>query len=222
MLQYIEEILESSLFTGISRDELASILEFDSCNLVKYRRNALVVQESEKCSSIGLLLEGDLSIQQLSDAGDTIILNYISKGESFGEGVLLSRDPFYRFSILSLSNSVVMFIPLEQIKKLLEESSIFKTNYITFLSDRLQLMKSKISILSRKDVRSRLLIYLSGESRKAGSPSFRLQHTRTEIAEQLGVARPSIPRELKRMQKDRLINLQGREVTILKPDVISI
>lgn len=222
MLQYMEEILKNGLFSGISRDELAGFLEFDTCTLAKYPRNSLIVQESEKCSSIGLLLEGTLSVQQLSAAGDTIILNYISKGESFGEGVLFSKDPLYRFSVLSMSSSVVLFIPLEQVKKLLEESSMFKTNYIAFLSDRLQLMKNKISILSRKDVRSRLLIYLSAESRKAGSLSFILPHTRTEIAEQLGVARPSIPRELLRMQKDRLIRLNGREVSILNPDQFSI
>lgn len=220
MLPYIDILLKNDLFQGISAAEAERLIDFDTCTQVKYNKGSLIFQEMDICEAIGFILAGSVNIHQIAASGNSLTFTSLSAGNSFGEGALFAPDPSFHFSISAKEKTTVLYMPQEQIKKLLGESSIFSTNYIAFLSQRLQFFKHKLQILSQKDVRTRLLIYLAYECRKAGSLSFKPVHTRTEIAEYIGVARPSVPRELKHMQRDGLIRLKGKEITILKPELI--
>lgn len=221
MFPYIHNLLKTDLFNGLSACDLERLIDFDSCILGKYTKNTLIIQEFDNCKSIGFILEGSLSVQQLSPTGDSITLNVLKQGDSFGEGLLFASESHYVFNLMTTSSTVVLYIPFDQIKKLLKESFDFSANYIAFLSNRLLLFKNKIQLLSHKDVRARLIIYLANECKRINSLSFKLAHTKTEIADLIGVARPSVSRELYRMQQDQLIKLDRKEIIILKPELIS-
>ncbi len=79
--------------------------------------------------------------------------------------------------------------------------------------------KNKIQMLHLKDVRSKLIFFLSMEYRNIGLATFKLPHTQGDIAEIIGVARPSVSRELKKMVDDQLILLSGHHITLLQPEL---
>ena len=43
--------------------------------------------------------------------------------------------------------------------------------------------------------------------------------SKTNIADIIGVARPSLSRELKNMEEDELITINGSKVTLLSPEI---
>ena len=88
MFPYIYNLLKTDLFNGLSACDLERLIDFDSCILGKYTKNTLIIQEFDNCKSIRFILEGSLSVQQLSPTGDSITLNVLKQGDSFGEGLL--------------------------------------------------------------------------------------------------------------------------------------
>ncbi|SCP99046.1 Crp/Fnr family transcriptional regulator [Anaerobium acetethylicum] len=219
MHQYISKLSKADLFNGLSSSDLENLLDLNYCILSRYPRNTVIIQEEDLCRSIGFVLEGSLAVQQATSEGNVVTVKILEKNNSFGEALLFSSNPRYKFSLTSSSDSTIFYVPFDQTEKLLKASDVFSTNYIAFLSNRISEFKNTIKILAHKDVRTRLLIYLAGESRKAGSPVFELPHSKTEIADILGVARPSVSRELQRMQQDDLIRFEHRHMTILKPEL---
>jgi CRP-like cAMP-binding protein len=222
MVSYNEILMKSDLFSGLTLKELDTLIDYSSCEVATYPKDTLVVQETDRCERMSFILEGSMSIQQIQSSGESLTLKLLEKGESFGQALLFVENSIYKYSFLTLSETVLLHIPVGQVKRMLKESFTFNLNYIIFLSNRLEYVRNKIFILSQKDVRSRLLIYLKGQSKKKNSLAFRLENTRTEIAELIGVARPSISRELTKMEEDGLIKLNKKEITILKPEILII
>ncbi len=222
MASYNEILMKSDLFSGLTIKELDALIDYSSCEVMTYSKHTLVVQETDRCEKMSFILEGSMSIQQIQSSGESLTLKILEKGESFGQALLFLESSIYKYSFLTLSETVLLHIPMDQVKRMLKDNFTFNLNYIIFLSNRLEYVRNKIFILSQKDVRSRLLIYLKAQSRRQNSLSFKLENTRTEIAELIGIARPSVSRELTKMEVDGLIKLNKREITILKPEMFII
>ena len=79
-------------------------------------------------------------------------------------------------------------------------------------------MTKKLHLLSSTSLKEKLAIYFLENADKDGI--VRLSMNRENFADFLGVARPSLSRELMNMQKDGLIVVDKEEIKILKRDVI--
>ncbi len=219
---YIEKMVKNKLFRNLTEQDFKILLEPGTYILGQYMKNAIIVQENDPCRSIGFILEGKLSVQQLSHSGEMIKIQTFRQGNCFGQALLYSPEPVYPYTLIASSRTSILYILFSQVEALLKMSFVFNRNYIAFLSDRMNMFQNKIRILSQNDVRSRLILYLFEESGKCGNLSFKLPYSKTEIADMIGVARPSVSRELRHMQEDGLLELDHDMVTIKKPEVFSL
>ena len=64
---------------------------------------------------------------------------------------------------------------------------------------------NKISHMSKRSTREKLLSFLSAESTQRGSLCFSIPYDRQQLADYLGVDRSALSAELSRMQRDGLI-----------------
>lgn len=221
MNTYLEIITKNSLFSNLSEQDIRTLIESETSIIGRYKKNTVIMQEGELCHSIGFVLDGTLSVQQLSPCGKLINIQILPCGECFGLAFVYSPLPVYQYTLVTAEAASILYIPFARIEKLLEKSTVFCKNYITFLTHKVIFFQNKVRIFSQKDVRSRLILYLSAEFASSQNPAFKLRHSKTEIADLIGVARPSVPRELMHMQQDGLIDMQKGFVTLQRPDVFS-
>lgn len=219
MSEKITQLIKNKLFKGFSIQELKSILNDGTYQIRNYPENTLVFQAFEQCESLAFVLSGSLVMHQCNANGDHISVRQVPSGETFGLALAFSDDPTYQFNITTTSETELLLIPMEQIRKMLSENRKFSLNYISFLSNMTQQFHYKVQILSQKEVLSKLILYFSREIKKNKSLTFMLSANKTEIAEMIGVARPSLSRELKHMQEEKIISLEGKMITILQPDM---
>ena len=69
-------------------------------------------------------------------------------------------------------------------------------------------LSNRIFCTSPKTIRERLLIYLSNESRKAGSQEFVIPFDRQQLADYLNVDRSALSKELGKMRNEGLIEFR--------------
>lgn len=215
---FTDTIRKHPLFDGLSDKELSFLLEPDSCILGNYRKGAVIVQEGEACHAVGFVISGGLCAQLLSHAGGIIKMRMFVKGDCFGQGLLFMPRQRYPYTIVANDRASVLYVPYEGFRQVMDSSIRFNQNLISSLCESMEILMDKVRILSRADVRSRLILYLGKEMRRANSAIIDLPHTKADIAALLGVARPSVPRELGRMQRDGLIEVRNRRVLIKQTD----
>ena len=72
-----------------------------------------------------------------------------------------------------------------------------------------------IDILSRKTTEKKLLAYLNQQSIKQGARQIRVPMSYSDLADYLSADRCAMMRELKKMQKNGKILVDGKSITIL-------
>jgi|GEM_PF-609727 len=221
-LKQIHQLLENPLFEGIDYESFTQNFTVEKLKIFHYPKGTIIVQENEKCASIGFILDGLLTAQQLAQDGKILTINSFGTNKSFGAALYSLPDSIYPFNIYAQADSHVVYIPFSDIKRFLDSSTTFSNNFIHFLSERIYAFSNKIQLLQYNDVRSRLIKYLSNESKELGSTTFELRHTKVAISNVIGVARPSVSRELKNMAEDQLIKISGRNVELLNTSVFNL
>ena len=87
-------------------------------------------------------------------------------------------------------------------------------NMITVLAEKNVRLMDKNRILSRRSTREKLLAYLDIQARAASSREFELPFSRQELADYLCVERSAMTVELMKLDREGLIRVRGRRITL--------
>ena len=77
-------------------------------------------------------------------------------------------------------------------------------------------MTEKVSHISQRTTRRKLLSYLSAEARRAGSVDFTIPFDRQQLADYLSVDRSAMSAELSKLKSEGLISYHKNKFTLLE------
>ena len=86
--------------------------------------------------------------------------------------------------------------------------------YIKSLSQNSQGMNRKIAMFTQKSLRDNILDYLTVQTVQQQSDTITLPITKKQLADYLGVQRPSLFREMKRLTDEGIITINNRRITV--------
>lgn len=215
MQKYINILLKNPLFNSLDYEFFTEFCDNEICQIITYEKETLVAQEGELCDSIGFILNGRISAQHLSTDGQSLTIHTFNANDAFGVAIFGLTTSKYPFTLYAYNKTEILYISFETIHSLLNKNTQFNINFIQFLSKRIEEFRDKIELLQYKSVRSRLIFYFKKESIYFDSLTFQLRHTKVAISEIIGVARPSISRELNHMVEDGLILLKNKQVHLI-------
>ncbi len=215
-----DKLKRCPLFAGI--EDVWTYLDCGQCIPGRYQKNTLVAREGDACNGIAVLTDGEITVRQLMENGEELVVGRLSAGDAFGMGVLFAEKPRIPYTLLALRPTEVIYVPREQVEALLDQSAEFRRRYLRRLSDGVLWMKDRLHLLFLRDARSRILFYLSLQANYYQSLSFPLRMSVTELAGAVGMARPTVSRELSRLQAERVVSLSSRNAVILQPELFSL
>jgi len=218
MNKILKQLNKNKLFSGLNLDKLIDM----NLSVSTFDRDYIIIQERSICDFLAFILEGEVFIQKHFISGNILTINKLGQNNIFGGAILFADDNTFNYSVQAATTCKILFINKQLISEMLYSDKDFNKNYIKFLSNRLSVFRDKINILQLKDVRSKLVIYISSEMQKNNSYLFSLSHTREEIANIIGVTRPSVSRELKNMVEDNLIEINKRDIKIIDINLFQI
>ena len=85
--------LKNPIFNGITEQEYEEIKILGCTRKSQYAKNQTVFCTGDQTAALGILLSGELHIENIDLWGNRIILHNISAGEAFAETYALSRIP---------------------------------------------------------------------------------------------------------------------------------
>ena len=217
-MELVDQITEIPLFNGLPRPQLEQVGKIVVAK--KYRKGQTLFSEGAKADGFYLIVSGKIKVYKVSLEGKEQILHIFSKGEFFGE-VPVFAGGSYPAHAETLEASHVLFIPREAFIELLHREPSLALNMLGILSQRLRRFTHQIEDLSLKEVPGRLAAYfLYLSNRRKDSDTFELDITKAQLASFLGTIPETLSRILARMSQQRLIQVKGREITLLDHEAL--
>ncbi|MCB9013947.1 MAG: Crp/Fnr family transcriptional regulator [Bacteroidales bacterium] len=137
------------------------------------------------------------------------------------EGPGIFMDQRFHFSVTALEPCTVCFINVENFKKVLKMNMAFNTRFFEHMSAKRSMMYDKLISLTQKQMHGKIadaLLYFAEDIYH--SDDFELSISRQDLADMTALSKDSAIRILKELEKDGIIVIDGRRITIPKMDVL--
>ena len=221
MTNYINAIIKTNLFENIDKKEIPNILENFKSQKKSYDKGNIIIDLGDKVESIYIILNGKIEISKEYDDARKNIVNILESGEIFAEAIALSTNKISPIIAVSLSESELIKIDIKNIfdnnfeKNKNMNKNIFIENLLKIISDKNKFLSIKNDILSQKSLRSKIILYLKYMSNMQKSKKITVPYSRDKLAEFISADRSALSRELNRLAKEKIIELNGSKINIL-------
>ena len=219
MKQYIPILEGTGLFAGLSRDELHTMLPCLNARVREFPKGAYVVRRGTVLQDIALPVRGALHIQREDYWGNRDIVRRIHTGELFGEAYIAPGSGALIHDVVAVEDSTVMFFDVRKILTVCSSSCRFHTqvvqNLFFTICEKNRLLLQKMSHLTRRTTREKLISYLSEEAKRQNSARFSIPFNRQQLADFLSVDRSAMSNELCKMRNEGLLEFDKNRFHLL-------
>lgn len=208
---------QTELFEEIPEEGVRQILKCSGAFLKKYKKGQIVFREDEKPEYLFLLMEGKLLVTKNYAYGRRIIFFEIHEKEIFGILIQHKEGETYWYDATAVADSLVLTIPWKFLFQFCHASCEYHRqiikNMISVQADSCVSQMKKLHILSGMTVEAKAAYLMFELADEQGELDFKMN--REELADFLGVTRPSLSRSLMNLQKKGLIEIQKSRARIL-------
>lgn len=211
------------LFDGISPSEMQEMEKITRMEEVKKRQPLYLT--GDPSSNVYLLKKGRVKIANTAPSGKEVTFDILEPGEVFGELDVLEDAP-RSTSAETLDDAVICVIPRKDFDQYLAMHPTVMFKLTKLIGLRLKKIQSRVEDLVFREVPARLAHLLSelgkteGVAEKQGI-RLKVKLTHQEMANLIGCSRETVSTTMGQFRDDGLIQIDGRTITILKPDWLS-
>ena len=209
-----------TLFRDVEPDRIAALLETAGAAVETHDGGALVRLQGSRYESLILLAKGALEARFESLSGKGMAVEHFTAPSAVATAVLMSSDPVLPVSLVAEKDSVLVTLDYAKVLGLFASEPAVLKAYLADAGDKVRFLAEKIRLFRFASLREKIASHLLSLSREQATLSPAWRYGREQMADLLGVARPSLSRELSKMADDGLIELPDRRRVILDPSAL--
>lgn len=215
----IDALAACPLFEGVSREDVAAMLQCMQARTVSLEKGEAVFLADSPAEYVGILLSGGVQVLRDDFDGNRTIQAAMRPGDLFGETFACAGVGKLPVSVEADRPSRVLLIRLKQIIETCPSACGFHNrvvmNLLKVLAAKNLMLNQKLEITSRRTTREKLLAYLSGQARRAGADTFVIPFDRQGLADYLGVDRSALSAEIGKLRREGVIESARSSFTLL-------
>ena len=210
MTEYIEDLAQTNLFSGIDPEDIIRLLCCIGAKRVDYVKDELIIEEGSMVYDFGIILSGHGRSIKWDMNDKVIIITLLKKGSEIGIILSASLEHKSPVSVQAQDDVSILSIPFDRVFTRCEKNCLchdkLLRNYINIVAEKGLVLHERIDCLLKPTIREKILTYLMKISREQQSRTFSIQINRNEMAEYLNVERSALSRELSYMKREGLID----------------
>lgn len=180
-----------------------------------YKSGEVVYDEGNHANNIYLIRSGVIKSHKIDEFGKELITKIFKTGEFFGYTSLTENMPYLE-SATAMEKSEVVAISKDDLKKLLKQNHKLTLEFIQLLADNLIEFKEQLLQMAYGSVKKKTASTILQFTEKIPSKSEgTIKISRSDLASVAGIATESLIRTLSSLKKDGLIDIEGRNITVL-------
>lgn len=211
--QVLDALCATKLFFGVSRKKLSDLLEAQEKTTVVYKRGEVIYSPDKYEESIGFIIRGNVSVVKPASG---VIISNLAKGDIFGAVTLYSQRGYYVSRLVATTETKVLFVDKNTVNVLMLSDGVLATNFISYLSDRIYYLNSRIDSFTGGSAESRLASYLIETF--GGYKTMQLKQPYTKLAVSLDIGRASLYRAFDSFIDAGAIEKDGKYIRLLNED----
>ena len=208
-MDYIKILKNSALFYGLSEEEINKALKYSKMGICGYKKGTYVFNSGDVIKNIGLVVEGTVMVEKEDYCGNRSIIAVVREGDIFGEVYACIKNGQSDVSVSTIKDSKILMVNVEFILSGERDvdglSGVIERNLVSILAQKAYILNKKISHITKRTTREKLMSYLSETARDSGSGKFKIPFNRQELADYLCVDRSAMSNELSKMRKEGII-----------------
>lgn len=214
-----ELLFRIPLFRDLPLNVRQSLLErLDIC-LYEFDRKEIIATQGTPCKKLYVLLEGRLRVDIIDGLGNEVMIENIIAPRAFATPHLFSTDGILPATFTAMENGILFTASKDSMFALISQEPKILQNFLCITGNCNACTVSRLKTLSRKTVRERFVVYLL-EHRKNKSTTVNIIHNQATLAEYLNVTRPALSKEINKMIKEGIIDMDGKTVQILNEAIL--
>lgn len=212
-----KRLLQNKLFRDISEVEIKEMLACAKAQEKEYAVDDYIFRQEQKPSKLFLIIEGSVMIAKDFASGKRDVLFLVEEGDVFGEMFLFSDTESYWYDAIAQGKVKLLEISWSFFYSFCQHAcrhhQLITKNMLEIQSEKNFFMTRKLHLLSGTTLRERIAIWLVEQ--RAENEIVTLSMKREAFADFLGTTRPSLSRELMKLQQEGLIEVRKKCIKIL-------
>lgn len=205
-----------SIFNESGSIDMAEMNSSKTCQY--FKKGETIFEEGAYPHGLYCINSGKIKVTQNGADGREHIVHLSKDGDVMGYRAVLSGDK-YSCSAVALENSSVCFIPTKVFIAMVEKDPKLAFKIIHLFSNELKTAERSITDIAQKSVKERLaqglLLLKESYGYESDNATLNIVLTREDIANIVGTARETVIRLLFDMDKEKVLELNGKKIKIL-------
>lgn len=218
-MEYFQEISQSKIFNMASEFECQAMVFCFKTRFKNFNKGDVVVSQGDAMQDVVLMLKGGANIQNLDSNGNVSILKRMKKGDVYGVESAYAGEMIYKDSVIATEKSLVMFLDKHRLitpcENKCKRHEFVVRNLMKIVADQNLELQEKITHISKKTIRDKLLSYFATMSIKSNSAYFEIPFNKTELANYLSVDRSAMSTELSKMREEGIIDYDKKQYRLI-------
>ena len=206
---------KSTLFSGVPAAELRTALEETPHHIQCYDKGEIIFHLMEPATRIGVILEGRVEAQKSFPNGSPVNVSIRVPGDMIGPAAVFSKSQRYPCDIVSLEPVTVMMFRKDDLLNLMQKNVRILENFTAEIASATYMLQQRIELFSYNGIAQKAAFWLLTQARQTGEDKVRIPGSVSNWAMLMNVSRPSLHRELKRMEEGCIISYTPPLITII-------
>ncbi len=155
-----------------------------------------------------LIIKGEARVSK----GETVI-SHLKDGEIFGAAFLYNQSYEFENTVTALTPLKVVIIEKSGVDELIKCDSSISFNYISYLSERIGFLNSKIEGYTKPSAEEKLMLYLK-KNADMNNGKCEISVSMTELSHVLQISRASLYRVIEALENQGKICRDGKKIYV--------
>lgn len=196
---------DSWLFGGLSSPQIEDLLQNLPYTVQAYEKEETVFRPLETAARIGVILQGSVQSFKLFPNGNQVNVTVRKAGDIIGPAAALSAQQKYPFGVVALEHTEILMLSRDSFLHLLQRDRRLVENAFSEVSTITYMLQQRLELLSYHGIDQKIAFYLLTESVQNEEAVIPIPGSMTKWALMMNVSRPSLHRELKRLEVQGLL-----------------
>lgn len=201
----LDVLLNTPLFKGITEETLLRFVLSKEHIIKNYKASEFIAMQGDICKSAYILCQGKVRTQMVNAEGKQVTIGQLKAPRLLAPAFIFASENRFPVNIEATETSEVLLLNKNALLEFMHQNPTVMHNFLRLISDRSLFLSQKLNEFALQSLKSRLLNYI----RMHGTIT-----SQQEVAQILGVARPSLARALSELISEGCITMKGKKVII--------
>lgn len=220
-LNYTNLLSKNFLFKNLENNKIGNLIKSVEHQSKSYKKGEIILFSGDKYDKLIIIVKGSVTCEIVDFEGKVLQLETITAPDTIAPSNIFGDNNILPHDITSREDSKLLFINKESVLELLMSENKILKNYLDIVANNTHNLSNRIKMLGLQSIREKIAMFFLEQVNKRRSNTFRLDKTHAELSDIFGVERPSLSREIRKLNNEGLIESKGKNITIKNKQALS-